>query len=144
MSNFYYQSIIWDRRKSEIIFRGCYLGSKLSRFQIDGIKQVVFNKEKLYLCKIKIKTKKGYDELFKIFVIRPEDISNWNNDDIQLIGQNNNGQFVFDKEFEEGMRKVSETAPFIKLSDNEKQTDNRNTPATRLRKNQGNSEGNKL
>lgn len=126
-TKFCYQEIRWSAKRREIYFVGGYLtGGRGRRFQVDGLKRVVQKNECLYLCKIKYKVGNQLDDTFKIFVLHDGDLGNWANEDIQLIGKNINGHFLFDKDFFEGMKKINrmDKIPKISLSGDEGKTDN--------------------
>jgi len=103
---FCYNIIHWDKQRLEITFEGAYLASGGKKFEVSGLKRVVYKGEKLYLCKIKINIGRHIDETFKLFVLDDERASQMGQDNIQLIGENDKGVFIFDKEFVKGMSKV--------------------------------------
>lgn len=126
-TKFFYQDIKWNPKKSEINFVGAFLGAgRGRRFHISGTKLSVFKGESAYLCKVITKSGNHEEETFKILCIFKRDLSNFSKDDIQLIGTNVNGNFMFDKDFYEGMKKVTSMDKIEKVSlSNEARSDNK-------------------
>jgi len=113
---FFYEQIIWERSKSQLTLIGGCLAKRGRRFQVDGLKKVIFRGQKLYLCKVQVKTKNNkHEELFKLLVLREG--HEYPESDIQLVGQNINGSFVFDQDFLDSMFKNKQSLNKIKLSD---------------------------
>lgn len=113
---FKFQSIRWNSSKSEIKFEGCFLSNKKGkRFQVDGVKRIVAKGESLYLCKIKRNLGKHIDEVFKFLVLDDETIKGYDISERQLVGKNVNGQFMFDSDFYQGMRKVNQMSHTEKI-----------------------------
>lgn len=103
--------------RNEINFVGACIGAgRGRRFQVDGNKVVVPKNASVYLAKIKFKTGNHEEETFKIFCIHDQDLGNFNEDDIQLIGKNIRNRFVFDPEFAEGMSKLTRMDKIAKVS----------------------------
>ena len=112
---FFYEQIIWERSKWQLTIVGGYLAKRGRKFQVDGLKKVILKGQKLYLCKLKLKIKGTYDEVFKLLVLREG--HGYLENDIQFLGQNKNGTFVFDKMFLESMFKNKQYTDKVKLSD---------------------------
>jgi hypothetical protein len=127
LTTFCYSEIRW--KNNEIYFLDAHLkGGRGKKFQVDGVKRVVSNKQKLYLCRIWVNVGPHKVDTFKIFVLDDEALKNFKPEDVQLMGQNIDGRFVFDKSFQDGMKRVTTHSQKIDLSGktNDERTDNKN------------------
>lgn len=114
---FYCSNIYWDAKKNEINFQNGFLSNgRGKRFQVDNLKRIIPRGQSLYLCKVKVKTGNHEDITFKFFGLDESDMKNFSKDDIQKVGTNNSGKFVFDKEFEESIRKNTKMDKIEKIS----------------------------
>lgn len=134
-TKFFYQIISWKPQINEINFVGAYLGNNRGKkFQVDGLKKTIMNNEELYLCKIESRTGNHSEESFKLLVLNEDTKKNFKEEDIQLVGKNKKGKFLFEKNFLEGIKQVNQMDKIEKISlsgDDEFGSDNKNTSKTR-------------
>lgn len=115
---FYYTEIKWSKARNEVTFVGAYLGKgRGKRFAVDGLKRVLMPNQKLYLCKILKKLQNGHeDNYYKMFVLDEHTLSNFEEDNRQLVGTNKNGSFMLDSEFMDGLKKITSMERIDKVS----------------------------
>lgn len=120
MVKLFYDRIIWDSPRCQLTFVNPFLSAgKGKRYEVNGTKQTVYPKQKLYLCKIKVNVGRHEVETFKFYVLDEITLDNFPKENVQLVGTNKAGKFMFDAEFAEGLVKNVQMSKVdkIKLSE---------------------------
>ena len=113
---FCYSAAYWSQSKNQIEFRNCFLKARGRHYEVNGQKNIVPKDYKLYLCKIAVTTGDKSDETFKLMVLSDDTISNFKEENIQLVGSNVNGNFMIDPSFLESCRRVGANDSISKIS----------------------------